>query len=138
MDEQPGLARRLGTADAVVIGLGSMVGAGVFAAFGPAAKAAGTGLLIGLGVAAVIAYCNATASAQLAAVYPTSGGTYVYGRERLGPWWGFIAGWGFVIGKSASCAAMALTVARYAVPGPQWAQRVIGVVAVVLLIALNY
>jgi APA family basic amino acid/polyamine antiporter len=138
MEEQPGLARRLGTADAVVIGLGSMIGAGVFSAFGPAARAAGAGLLIGLGVAAAIAYCNATASAQLAAVYPTSGGTYIYGRERLGPWWGFIAGWGFVIGKSASCAAMALTVASYAVPGPQWTQRIIGVVAVVLLIALNY
>jgi len=138
MEEQPGLARRLGTADAVVIGLGSMIGAGVFSAFGPAARAAGAGLLIGLGVAAAIAYCNATASAQLAAVYPTSGGTYIYGRERLGPWWGFCAGWGFVIGKSASCAAMALTVASYAVPGPQWAQRIIGVGAVVLLIALNY
>ena len=138
MEEQPGLARRLGTADAVVIGLGAMIGAGVFSAFGPAAQAAGAGLLIGLGVAAAIAYCNATASAQLAAVYPTSGGTYIYGRERLGPWWGFIAGWGFVIGKSASCAAMALTVASYAVPGPQWAQRIIGVGAVVLLIALNY
>lgn len=138
MEEQQGLARRLGTTDAVVIGLGSMIGAGVFSAFGPAARAAGAGLLIGLGVAAVIAYCNATASAQLAAVYPTSGGTYIYGRERLGPWWGFIAGWGFVIGKTASCAAMALTVASYAVPGPQWAQRVIGVGAVVLLITLNY
>lgn len=138
MEEQQRLARRLGTTDAVVIGLGSMIGAGVFAAFGPAARAAGAGLLIGLAVAAAIAYCNATASAQLAAVYPTSGGTYIYGRERLGPWWGFIAGWGFVIGKSASCAAMALTVASYAIPGPAWAQRIIGVGAVVLLIALNY
>lgn len=138
MEDQPALARRLGTTDAMVIGLGSMIGAGVFSAFGPAARAAGAGLLIGLVVAAAIAYCNATASAQLAAVYPTSGGTYIYGRERLGPWWGFIAGWGFVIGKSASCAAMALTVAAYAVAGPWWAQRVIAVAAVILLIALNY
>ncbi len=105
----PELARRLGTGDAVVLGLGSMIGAGVFAAFGPAAKAAGSGLLLGLAVAAVVAYCNAVASAQLAAVYPVSGGTYVYGRERLGEWWGFLAGWAFVIGKVASCAAMALT-----------------------------
>ena len=103
--------------DAVVIGLGSMVGAGVFSAFSPAAAAAGSGLLVGLVVAAVVAWCNATASAQLAAQYPTSGGTYVYGRERLGPWWGFVAGWGFVVGKTASCAAMALTVASYAVGG---------------------
>ena len=134
----PHLARRLGTADAVVIGLGSMIGAGVFAAFGPAARAAGTGLLIGLGIAAVIAYCNATASAQLAAVYPTSGGTYIYGRERLGHWFGFTAGWGFVVGKTASCAAMALTFASYAVPGPWWAQRLVAVAGVLALTALNY
>lgn len=123
----------------MVIGLGSMMGAGVFAAFGPAARAAGSGLLIGLVLAAAIAYCNATASAQLAAVYPTSGGTYVYGRERLGPWWGFAAGWGFLVGKTASCAAMALTVASYGLPGaPWWAQRIVAVAAVVALTALNY
>ncbi|MBD3778147.1 MAG: APC family permease [Micrococcales bacterium] len=129
------LARRLGTGDAVVIGLGSMVGAGVFAAFAPAAAAAGTGLLVGLGVAAVVAYANATSSAQLAAQYPTSGGTYVYGRERLGPWWGFLAGWSFVIGKTASCAAMALTFAAYAVP-VAW-QRPAAVLAVLALTAVN-
>ncbi|WP_232819130.1 APC family permease [Homoserinimonas sp. OAct 916] len=115
-----------------------MLGAGVFAAFGPAAKAAGSGLLIGLAIAAVIAYCNATASAQLAAAHPTSGGTYVYGRERLGPWWGFTAGWGFVVGKTASCAAMALTFATYAIPGPSWMQRIVAVVGVLALTALNY
>jgi APA family basic amino acid/polyamine antiporter len=132
------LARRLGATDAVLIGLGSMIGAGVFSAFGPAARAAGTGLLIGLVIAAVVAYCNAVASAQLAAVYPTSGGTYVYGRERLGHWWGFAAGWGFVVGKTASCAAMALTFATYAIPGPWWAQRVVAVAGVLGLAALNY
>ncbi|MFI6521910.1 APC family permease [Spirillospora sp. NPDC050679] len=133
-----GLARRLGAGDAVVVGLGAMIGAGVFAAFGPAARAAGTGLLVGLAVAAVVAYCNAVASAQLAAAYPTSGGTYVYGRERLGDWWGFTAGWGFVVGKTASCGAMALTFATYAVPGPWWAQRAVAVAGVVALAALNY
>ncbi|WP_243754088.1 APC family permease [Labedaea rhizosphaerae] len=115
-----------------------MIGAGVFAAFGPAARAAGTGLLIGLAIAAVIAYCNATASAQLAAVYPVSGGTYIYGRERLGAWWGFTAGWGFVVGKTASCAAMALTFATYAVPGPWWLQRIVAIGGVIALAALNY
>lgn len=132
------LARRLGVGDAVLIGLGSMIGAGVFAAFGPAARAAGSGLLIGLALAAVIAYCNAAASAQLAAQYPTSGGTYIYGRERLGDWWGFTAGWGFVIGKTASCAAMALTFASYAVPGSWWAQRLVALAGVFALAALNY
>ncbi len=129
------LKRRLGPGDAVIIGLGSMIGAGVFAAFGPAAGAAGAGLLIGLAVAAVIAYCNATSSAQLAARYPESGGTYVYGRRRLGAVWGYLAGWGFVAGKTASCAAMALTIGAYA-----WPQhpRPVAVAAAVLLTVVNY
>ncbi|MDH6198067.1 APA family basic amino acid/polyamine antiporter [Mycobacterium frederiksbergense] len=129
------LQRRLGTVDAVIIGLGSMVGAGIFAALPAAAAAAGTGLLIGLAVAAVVAYCNATSSARLAARYPQSGGTYVYGRERLGEFWGYTAGWSFIVGKTASCAAMALTVGLYV--WPQWAHAV-AVAAVVALTAVNY
>ncbi|HKX68909.1 MAG TPA: APC family permease [Intrasporangium sp.] len=136
MASQPALARRLTTADAVHIGVGSMVGAGLFTAFAPAAAAAGTLLLLALGLAAVVAFCNATSSAQLAAQYPTSGGTYVYGRERLGPGWGFVAGWGFVIGKTASCAAMAMTFAAYVVPGA-W-QRPVAIAAVIVLATVNY
>lgn len=134
--DNPALARKLGVFDAVIIGLGSMIGAGIFAAFAPAAAAAGAGLLIGLVIAGLVAYCNATSSAQLAAQYPTSGGTYVYGRERLGEWPGFLAGWSFVIGKTASCAAMAMTFAAYAVPGP-W-QKPVAVAAVLTLAAINY
>ena len=130
------LIRSLGTSDAVFIGLGSMIGAGVFAAFAPAAQAAGAGLLIGLVVAAIVAGCNALASAQLAAAYPVSGGTYVYGREQLGHWWGFFAGWSFVVGKTASCAAMALTFAAYAAP-EGW-QKPVAIAAVVGLVAVNY
>lgn len=129
------LRRTLGVPDAVVIGLGSMIGAGVFAALAPAARAAGSGLLIGLVPAAVVAYCNATSSARLAARYPASGGTYVYGRERLGDFWGYLAGWGFIVGKTASCAAMALTVGLYVWPGQAHA---VAVAAVVALTAVNY
>ncbi|MFJ8603926.1 APC family permease [Streptomyces shenzhenensis] len=129
------LERRLGVPDAVLIGLGSMIGAGIFAALAPAAHAAGSGLLLGLAAAAVVAYCNATSSARLAARYPASGGTYVYGRERLGAFWGYLAGWAFVVGKTASCAAMALTVGAYVWPGQAHA---IAVAAVVALTAVNY
>ncbi|MEU6982675.1 APC family permease [Streptomyces sp. NPDC046324] len=130
-----GLRRSLGVFDAVVIGLGSMVGAGIFVALGPAAEAAGAGLLPALGIAAIVAYCNAMASARLAALYPASGGTYVYGRERLGPFWGYMAGWAFVVGKTASCAAMALTVGAYVWPEHAHA---VAVAAVVALTAVNY
>ncbi len=132
---RPELHRRLGTPDAVVIGLGSMIGAGVFVVFGPAAAAAGPGLLIALAAAATVAYCNATSSARLAALYPHSGGTYVYGRERLGPFWGYLAGWSFVVGKLASCAAMALTVGLYVWPAHAHA---VAVGAIVAITAVNY
>ena len=128
------LKRTLGLSDAVVIGAGSMIGAGVFAAWAPAADAAGDGLLIGLALAGFVAFCNATSSAQLAALYPESGGTYVYGRRQLGPGWGHLAGWGFVVGKTASCAAMALTVGAYVAPNDQ---RIVAVAAVCLITAVN-
>ncbi|MFK3676145.1 APC family permease [Microbacterium sp. NPDC090218] len=129
------LARRLTLADAVAIGLGSMIGAGVFAVWAPAIGVAGSGILIALAIAAVVAYCNATASAQLAAVHPVAGGTYAYARAEIGPWWGFIAGWSFVIGKIASCAAMAMTFAAYAAPAG-W-QVPVAVAAVAALAVVN-
>lgn len=141
MEPSRALARRLGTGDAVVVGLTAMLGAGVFVVFGPAAATAGGALPVAVLVAAGVAFCNATASAQLAVAHPTSGGTYVYGRAVLGPWWGFVAGWGFVVGKTASCAAMAIAVAAYAVPASvpaaTWWQRGVAVVAVVALTGAN-
>ncbi|MFP5309575.1 MAG: APC family permease [Actinomycetes bacterium] len=128
------LARRLGVRDAVVVGLGAMLGAGVFAAPGPAAAAAGGWLLAALALAALVAWCNATSSAQLAALHPEAGGTYVHARERLGPLWGFLAGWAFVVGKTASLGAMALTFGTYAAPA---AARPLAVAVVVAAVAVN-
>lgn len=113
-----------------------MIGAGVFAVFPQAAQSAGGWLLLALGLAGLVAFANATSSAQLATQYPASGGTYVYGRERLGENWGFAAGWCFLIGKAASAAAMALTFAAYAAPAA-W-QRPAAALAVAALAAVNY
>ena len=134
MSEPPQLQRRLGTFDATAIGLGSMLGAGVFVVFAPAAALAGNLLVLAVVVAGIVAYCNAVASAALAAKYPTSGGTYVYGRKQLGEWPGFLAGWGFVTGKTASCAAMALTFGSYVAPA--FAVPV-AIAAVVVLTGVN-
>ncbi|MDA8368646.1 MAG: APC family permease [Nocardiopsaceae bacterium] len=132
---QAGPARVLTTADAATIGVAAMIGAGVFAVFAPAAGEAGAWLPAALLIAAVVAYCNATSSARLAARHPQSGGTYVYGRERLGELWGYLAGWAFIVGKVASCAAMALTFASYVWPG--W-ERPVALAAVATLTAVNY
>lgn len=129
------MQRRLGLGDATVVGVAAMVGAGAFTVLAPAAAAAGSGggLLVALAVVAVVAWCNASSSARLAAVHPAAGGTYVYGRRELGAWWGYAAGWCFVVGKTASCAAMATAFAVYAVPvdAPEPVRR--GVAAVVVL-----
>lgn len=115
-----------------------MIGAGIFASFAPAAAAAGGLLLVALAIAAVVAYCNANSTARLAAVHPASGGTYVYGTRQLGRLWGYLAGWSFITGKSASCAAMALTVAHYLLPQDQSRfAPLVAVIVVVLITALN-
>jgi APA family basic amino acid/polyamine antiporter len=129
------LARKLGVGDAIVVGLGSMIGAGVVSAVGPAARAAGNAVTVSLLVAGALAYCNATSSATLAAIYPESGGAYVYGRRRLGDFWGFLAGWAFIAGKLASCAAMALTFGHYLLPE---LARPLAIAAVAGLTAVNY
>ncbi len=116
------------------MGLGSMIGASVFVAIGPAAAAAGSGLMIGLAAAGVVAFCNATSSAQLAALYPASGGTYVYGRRRLGRLAGFSAGWGFVVGKAATLSVSALAFGAYAFPEYP---RIAGITGVVVVTAIN-
>jgi APA family basic amino acid/polyamine antiporter len=128
------LTRRLNTSDAVIIGLGAMLGAGIFSAPAPAARAAGAWLPVAVVLAGFVAWCNATSTARLAAVFPESGGTYVYAGRLLGPGWGHLAGWGFVVGKTASCAAMALTVGAYAWPAEP---RIAGTIALAVAVALG-
>ena len=119
----------------MIIGLASMIGAGAFVSLGAAQDLAGALAPLAVLIAAVVALCNATSTAQLAAQHPSSGGTYHYGREQLGQWWGFLAGWCFVIGKIASCAAMALVVAAYLVPEP--VQRLVAALVVMALVGVN-
>lgn len=128
------LQRSLGTGRAIVIGLASMVGAGVFFVWAPAAAAAGGGLLIGLVIAGAVASLNALSSAQLAMVHPVSGGTYAYARATIGPWTGFAAGWLFLAGKTASVGAIALVAGSYLWPEQA---RVVAIVVIVAFAAVN-
>ena len=128
------LDRRLGLIGSVAVGMSAMIGAGLFVVFPPAVSAAGDGLLVALAIAAVVAACNAVSSARLARRHPVAGGTYVYGRERLGPLWGYLAGWSFIAGKVASCAAMAFALGGYLWPEHA---RLGALVAVVAFTAVN-
>ena len=109
------LSRVLGTRDAVLLGLGSILGTGVFVSLGIAAGVAGPGLILAIPIAAAVATCNGLSSAQLAASHPVSGGTYEYGYRYLNPALGFTAGWMFLCAKTASAATAALGLSGYIV-----------------------
>ncbi|MFC6354933.1 APC family permease [Luethyella okanaganae] len=130
----PTLRRRLGIGHAIVVGLASMIGAGVFYVWAPAAGVAGSGYLVGLVIAGLIASLNALSSAQLAMAYPMSGGAYAFGRATIGEWWGFSAGWLFLAGKTASAGAIALIAGSYLWPDQA---RTVAVAAIVVLGAGN-
>lgn len=130
----PGVERRLGTADAVVLGLASMLGTGVFAVWAPAAAAAGRWVVLAVVLAGLVAACNAASTADLAVAYPESGGGYVYGSRRLCAGAGRLAGVAFLVGKSASAAAAAGVFGSYVLPS---APLVAALPALIVVTALN-
>ncbi len=133
------LRRDLRLLDAVGVGFGAIIGAGIFVVTGVAAGVAGPAFLVGLLLAGLAATCNALSSAQLAAEYPRSGGTYEYGYRVLHPWAGYVAGWMFLASKTAAAGTVALGLAGYLdalVPGLH--PRAIAVGAIVVFTVLNY
>jgi len=138
----PRLTRELGTFGAVMMGLGSIVGTGVFVSIGIAAGIAGPAVLLAIAVGAMVATFNGLSSAQLAARHPVSGGTYEYGYRVLTPAFGFTAGWMFLVAKSASAATAALGFSGYllgafGVDADRWLVPV-ALAAVVSLTAVVY
>ena len=109
----PQLRRELGVVGATVMGLGSIIGTGVFVSIGIAAGIAGNAVILAVIIGAMVATCNGLNSAQLAANHPVSGGSYEYGYKYLNSWLGFTAGWMFLLAKSASAATAALGFAGY-------------------------
>jgi len=107
------LKRELGVFGAVMMGLGSIVGTGIFVSVGIGAGIAGPAVILAIAIAAGVATCNGLNSAQLAANHPVSGGTYEYGYRYLNPSLGFVAGWSFLLAKSASAATAALGFSGY-------------------------
>ncbi|MDR8394353.1 APC family permease [Aliifodinibius sp. S!AR15-10] len=107
------LKRDLKTPGAILMGLGSIVGTGIFVSIAIATQVAGNGIIIAVIIAGALAIFNGLSSAQLAAAHPVSGGTYEYGYRFLGSYFGFTAGWMFLIAKSASAATAVLGCVGY-------------------------
>ena len=105
------LQRKIGLGGALLLGLGSIIGTGLFLSLGLAANITGTYFILALLAAGFVALCNALNSAQLASLYPTSGGAYEYGYQLLHPHAGFTAGFSFLVAKSASAASATLGLA---------------------------
>lgn len=123
--DEPRLRREVGLVGAILLGLGSILGTGIFISIGIAAGAAGPAVLLAIPLAALLAICNGLSSAQLAAAHPVSGGTYEYGYRWLHPALGFLAGWMFLAAKSASAATAAIGFSGYLlhllhVDAPTW------------------
>ncbi len=136
---RPTLHRDLTLLDATGIGFGAVVGAGVYVVIGIAAGIAGPGLLLALIIAGSVAAANALSSAQLAACYPESGGTYEYGYNLLHPWLGFIAGWMFLASKTAAAGTVAIGLGSYLeLLDSRLEARWVAVAAVVLFTIANY
>jgi APA family basic amino acid/polyamine antiporter len=135
------LKREVGLWGAVMMGMGSIVGTGVFVSIGIAAGVAGPAVILAMVVAALVAICNGLSSAQLAANHAVSGGTYEYGYKYLTPALGFTAGWMFLLAKSASAATAALGFAGYllgalGIDSRQWLVAVALVAVIVLTLVV--
>jgi len=111
--DSPVLRRDIGLAGTMLLGLGSMLGSGVFVSIALAEEMIGAWVLPAIMLAAALAACNALSSAQLAASHPRAGGTYEYGHVYLTPAAGFLAGTAFLLAKGASAATAALAFAAY-------------------------
>ena len=109
-------SRTLTKRDSLYLGLSSMIGAGLFYNLAPTSKISSYSSILGLLLASTLAFANASSSAQLASLYPQTGGTYLYANKVLGKLPGNIAGIVFVLGKTVSCVAVALTLGNYISP----------------------
>ena len=134
-----GLLRLLTLKDAVAVGLGAIIGAGIFVVTGIAAGVSGPAFIIGLMIAGIIATFNALSSAQLAAIYPHSGGTYEYGYILINPTFGFSAGWMFLLSKLSAAGVVAIGFGSYFYQLVPIASPItFSVSAVILLTAANF
>ena len=128
-------SRTLTLKNSVFLGLSSMIGAGLFLNIAPTAKVASYSLILGLIMASSLAFANASSSAQLARLYPETGGTYLYAKNVLGKIPSLIAGYSFIIGKSISCIAIALTLGNYISPVyPEYS----GIIVILIVTGISY
>ena len=128
-------SRTLTKKNSLYLGLSSMIGAGLFYNLAPTSNISSYSSILGLLLASTLAFANASSSAQLATLYPKTGGTYLYANKVLGKLAGDVAGIVFILGKTISCIAIALTLGNYI--SPIYGKE-IGIGLSVLVFAIGY
>jgi amino acid transporter/nucleotide-binding universal stress UspA family protein len=148
--EQVALARTLGPSSITMMGIGCLIGGGIFTLLGPAAGLAGPGLFIAMLVGSAVAFLNLQMYLALGTTFPEAGGGYLWVRKGLGNFQGFLAGWFSWFAHAAACGVYALSLAFYAREilnffgaadfglSPAAIQKVLAVVVVVFFGYLNW
>jgi amino acid transporter/nucleotide-binding universal stress UspA family protein len=110
---EPTFARDLGLFDASMIGIGAMIGAGIFVLTGIAAGESGPASILAFGLNGAVTLLTAFAYAELAAAIPEAGGGYAFVRKAFPGVVGFTAGWMLWFAYTVACSLYALGFAGY-------------------------
>ena len=149
-DTEVRLAREMTTLDATLIGVGAMIGAGIFVLIGIAAGVAGPGLIITFILNGIIALMTAMSYAELGSCYHDAGGGYLWVKEGLPKWNGFISGWMSWFAHAVACSLYALGFGAYfehllgefSLVIPQWGffspQKILAASTAILFAYVNF
>jgi amino acid transporter/nucleotide-binding universal stress UspA family protein len=107
------LSREMSLLDATMIGVGAMIGAGIFVLTGIAAGVAGPGLIIAFCLNGLVALMTAMSYAELGSCYHDAGGGYLWVKEGLPKWNGFLSGWMSWFAHAVACSLYALGFGAY-------------------------
>jgi amino acid transporter/nucleotide-binding universal stress UspA family protein len=144
------LSREMGVWDATFIGVGAMIGAGIFVLTGIAAGVAGPGLIITFSLNGLVALLTAFAYAELGSCFHDAGGGYLWVKEGLPKWNGFLSGWMSWFGHAVACSLYALGFGAYFelvlhefhITLPHWGfispQKILAAAAAVAFAYVNY
>ncbi|HZY25100.1 MAG TPA: amino acid permease [Bacteroidales bacterium] len=112
-DSEVRLAREMSLLDVTLIGVGAMIGAGIFVLIGMAAGVAGPALILGFVLNGVVTLFTAMAYAELGSCFHDAGGGYLWVKEGLPKWNGFLAGWMSWFAHAVACSVYALGFGAY-------------------------
>jgi len=149
-DTEVRLAREMTLMDATLIGVGAMIGAGIFVLIGIAAGVAGPALILSFSLNAVIALLTAMSYAELGSCYHDAGGGYLWVKEGLPKWNGFLSGWMSWFAHAVACSLYALgfgayfehVLTEFAITLPQWGflspQKILAAGIAILFAYINF